>query len=154
MFCGKCRKHYDTGGVVAGRQYRCAKCHAQRLVAMLTGEAKVKGTRWSEEDLETLKDLWARSPIDEVYAAFPKRSQDSIRRTAERHSLYRPQELVLESLKQRGRKGAEVLAKVREAKERREEAMLALQQVVTRDFAPIRFSPDGISQIVSQWVRA
>lgn len=42
MFCGKCRKHYETGGVGSGRQYRCAKCHAERLAAMLTGQAKVK----------------------------------------------------------------------------------------------------------------
>jgi len=42
MFCGKCRKHYQTGGVGIGRQYRCAKCHAERLAAVLTGQAKVK----------------------------------------------------------------------------------------------------------------
>lgn len=42
MFCGKCRKHYSEGGTGTGRQYRCAKCSAERLAAILTGQAKRK----------------------------------------------------------------------------------------------------------------
>ena len=34
-YCGKCYRR-SPGGTGTGRQYRCAKCHAERMAAMLT----------------------------------------------------------------------------------------------------------------------
>lgn len=38
-FCIKCRKHRE-GGTGCGKQYRCPKCHAERLAAILAGQAR------------------------------------------------------------------------------------------------------------------
>ena len=38
-FCGKCRQRKE-GGTGYGRRYRCPKCHAERLAALLCGTAR------------------------------------------------------------------------------------------------------------------
>lgn len=38
-FCGKCGKH-EAGGSGQGRQYRCPRCSAFRLAALLTRDTK------------------------------------------------------------------------------------------------------------------
>ena len=38
-FCFKCLKRKE-GGHGTGRQYRCPKCHAERLAAILAGQAR------------------------------------------------------------------------------------------------------------------
>lgn len=43
IFCGKCRRH-EPGGTGIGRQYRCPRCSAHRLAAILTGQARLKPT--------------------------------------------------------------------------------------------------------------
>ncbi len=43
IFCGKCRRH-EPGGSGTGRQYRCRRCSANRLAAILTGQARLKPT--------------------------------------------------------------------------------------------------------------
>ena len=43
-FCIKCRQRRE-GGTGSGQQYRCPKCSAQRLAAMLTGQARKQPER-------------------------------------------------------------------------------------------------------------
>ena len=43
-FCGKCRRH-EPGGTGSGIRYRCPRCSAFRLAALLTGEAKQQPRR-------------------------------------------------------------------------------------------------------------
>lgn len=89
----------------------------------------MKGSRWSEQEQALLRQLWQSAEIQTVLSSFPGRSEDSIRRQADRLRLRRPWEEIVKVRAAGGRKSVQVMNAKREAKRQQEESLELMQRV-------------------------